>query len=297
MVTRPRLTLEGGGLTLSLDDYLDPALTGGITALEGLAGFGLPGTSVQWFEGAGDGATYRGARLQPRQIPLPLTVSGRDRLEVRARLSELATVLSPEAAPATLRFTEPDGTAWTTPVVRVSGGDFVWGTGTDGETFVRLTDLVLRSGAPYWTREDASVQIVRPAGAGRGLLKGNTPLTALRLASGQVIGDVLIENPGDAPAYPVVTIHGPATSFSSTSPLGESLSWAGVLLDGQKRVFDHGAGTVVDGSGVNRYAELGTAPRFWAIAPGVRTISVALQGSSLTSSVVVTWHPRRRLLF
>lgn len=296
MVTRPRLTLAGGGLTLSLDSYLDPTAASGLTALEGLAGFGLPGTSVRWFEGAGDGSSYRGARLQPREIPLPLLISGPDRLSVRDRFSELATVLSPEFAPATLTFTEPDLTAWSVAVVRTGGGDFAWGLDTDGSTFLR-TSITLTAGDPYWTREAASVQIVRSGGAGRGLLKGTTPLSALRLASGQVIGDVLIENPGDAPAYPQIVVHGPGTHLTLTSPAGETLSWRGTLIEGETRTFDHRTGTVVDQDGTNRYAELDPAPRFWAVAPGTRTVGVALEGSSLASSVVVSWRPRRWLVF
>ena len=296
MVTRPRLSLEGGGLTISLDDYLDRSVLGGLTATEGLAGFGLPDVEVQWFEGAGDGATYRGSRQQPREIPLPLLISGPDRLAVRDRLSALATALA--TPPATLRFTEPDGTSWKTSVVRIKGGDFTWGKDTDGETFVKIPDLVLRAGDPFWTRESATVQIVKPGGAGRGLLQGAVSLSALRLASGQVIGDVTIENPGDAQAYPVTVVTGPGTSLYLTSPLGEVLTWSGVMTAGQRRVFDHKAGTVVDETGANRYAELGPAPRFWAVPPGTQTAHVSYEGTALdSSSVTLSWHPRRWLLF
>ena len=239
MVTQTRLTLEGGGLALSLDDYLNPNSTGGITALEGLAGFGLPATSVQWFEGAGDGSSYRGARQQNRAITLPIMVSGPDRQAVREAFSRLATVLSPEFAPARLRFTEPDGDAWVLAVVRTGGGDFSWGVDTDGDTYLQ-TVLTLEAGDPYWTREAASVQIVRAGGAGRGLLKGVTPLSSLRLASGQVIGDVLIENPGDAPAYPLITVKGPGTALTLTSPTGEVLRWRGSMTLGESRILEIG---------------------------------------------------------
>ena len=105
---------------------------------------------------------------------------------------------------------------------------------------------------------------------------------------------ITIENPGDALAYPVTTLLGPATSLTLISPAGETLPWAGTLAVGERRVFDHAAATVVDGSGVKRYSELGTAPRFWAVRPGLQTAQVNATGTDTTNSaVVMAWRPRR----
>ncbi|WP_454051465.1 hypothetical protein [Cellulomonas sp. Marseille-Q8402] len=268
---------------VDLNDHLDRHATGGTAVLDdGLDGFGLPPVSPRFFEGAGDGSTYRGARVQPRDLTLPVLITATGQGLLRDRVSALATVLSPAHAPALLTLTEPDGTAWTTEVVRTGSGTPV----TDGETHYAV-EVALRAPDPYWTRENATAQTIESAGAGRGLLRPGGSLSKLRLASGQVIGDAVIENPGDAPAYPLVTLTGPATGFELTSPRGERLVWSGVLTEGERRVFDHLAGTVVDGSGGNRYAELGAAPRFWAIPPGVQTAHVDVVGSSVGRVVAV----------
>ncbi|QZN86607.1 phage tail domain-containing protein [Cellulomonas sp. C5510] len=278
-----RLTLSGGGVVVDLSDHLDRHPSGGTAVLDdGLDGLGLPPVSPRFFDGAGDGSTYRGARVQPRDITLPVLITATGRNLLRERVSALATVLSPVHAPARLTYTEPDGTAWTADVVRTGSGAPV----TDGVSHYAV-DLGLRSADPYWTRENAASHTIESAGAGRGLLRPGASLSALRLASGQVIGDAVIENPGDAPAYPVVTLTGPATQFELTSPTGERLLWSGTLEEGERRVFDHLAGTVVDDSGTNCYAELGAAPRFWAIPPGVQTAHVDVAGSSVGRVVPV----------
>lgn len=292
-----RLTLEGAGLVLSLNDHIDNDPDGGFAALAGLDGFGLPEVDTRWFEGAGDGASYRGARVRSRDLNLPVMVSGASRDAVLARLSMLATVLAPTAGIATLRVSLGTGEEWRLGVVRVGGGSWTWSSEeTDSEQWVETT-LTLRAPDPFWVREEVALRTIRAAGLGRGLLRPGASLTALRLASGQVIGDVVVENPGDAPAYPVVTLTGPATSATFTSPSGERYTWAGSLAAGQTRTFDHLAGTVVDQAGVNRYAELGASPRFWAIPPGSRTASLAVLGTSSASAVDLAWRPRRWLLF
>lgn len=277
-----RLTLSGGGVVVDLSDHLDRHPSGGTAVLDDLDGLGLPPVSPRFFDGAGDGSTYRGSRVQPRDLTLPVLVTATERTVLRDRVSALATVLSPAHAPAVLTWTEPDGTAWTTEVVRTGSDE----PDTDGETYYAQR-LALRAPDPYWTRENATAQTIESAGAGRGLLRPGGSLSELRLASGQVIGDAVIENPGDAPAYPLVTLTGPATTFDFTSPSGERLSWSGALAEGERRVFDHLAGTVVDDEGANRYAELGAAPRFWAIPPGVQTAHVGVEGSSVGRVVPV----------
>jgi hypothetical protein len=282
-VNRSRLTLSAAGVVVDLGDHLDRHPSGGAAVLDdGIEGLGLPPVAPRFFDGAGDGSTYRGARVQPRDVTLPVLITAADRAALRERVSALATVLSPAHAPATLTYTEPDGTEWTTEVVRTGSGEPV----TDGETSYAIS-VQLRAPDPYWTRERAAAQTIESAGAGRGLLRPGGSLTELRLASGQVMGSAVIENPGDAPAYPTVTLNGPATSFVFTSPSGEALTWSGDLAEGERRIFDHRAGTVVDAEGANRYAELGAAPRFWAVPPGVQSATVDVQGSSVGSVVVL----------
>ena len=70
----PSLALENDTDALDLDYVFKYGR--GIQALSGATGFGLPPVSIRWLEGAGDGALYRGRRVLPRDIDLPLLVVG-----------------------------------------------------------------------------------------------------------------------------------------------------------------------------------------------------------------------------
>lgn len=251
-------------------------------ALQGASGFGRPPVTARWFDGAGDGSVYRGMRVNRRVIPLPVLIQARDADGLQEGLSALAVRFAPEVGPARLVLDEGPGGAWYTDVVCTSGLDPVYGTDTDGGSWASVL-LTLEAGDPYWTRVEPQSVPVTAAGAGRGLLKGDVSLSALRQASGQTTGTVTLANPGDAKAYPVVTITGPGTRAVLESQ-GLTLVWEGVLLAGQQRVLDHRRGTVVDPArvgdpdGGNRYNEMGPAPKFWPVPPGPTQARAELEG-------------------
>jgi hypothetical protein len=296
VVSTARLSLAAGGVTLGLDDYLVRSPLGGAAVLDnddGLTGLDLPPQSPRFFVGSGDGQTYRGSRVTGRDIPLSVMLTATDYPSLKVRASTLARILDPRNAPATLTYAEPDGTAWDIRVVRSDSKR----TGTDRETWLTLDLTLTAAGDPLWTREAPSTLVVRAAGAGRGLLRPGGSLSELRLASGQVIGTVNIENDGDAEVKPVTILHGPATTLSLISPAGETISWEGSLDIGEVRIFDHAAGTVTDAAGTNCYPELGPAPRFWAIPPGLSVATANAEGTdAANSSVVFSWRPRRWLM-
>ncbi len=283
-----RLLLESSRDVLNLDDVLHTGV--GVQALTGITGLGLPQVSVQWLEGAGDGAVYRGRRVRPRDIDLPLLIQARGREHLKELLTRLAVML---AEPCTLRLVEDDGTDWSTIVVRVGGGDFVYGTDTIGTTELQ-TVVTLRAGDPFWTYSRSTRKVISNSGAGRGLLTG---LTRLRVASSQAIGVITLENIGSAPAYPVWEVTGPGRDFLAVSPTGERLHWIGALGERERLIVDVRAGTVVDGTGASRYAQLAPAPRFWTIPAGTSTATASLDNTTTTaSSIACTWRPRTWLV-
>ncbi|WP_405057045.1 phage tail family protein [Kribbella sp. NBC_01505] len=247
-----------------------PAEARGVQALAGVTGLGLPDVATQWLEGAGDGAAYRGRRVLPRDIDLPIYVDGSDREGLKAILARLAAVLAGECE---FRIVDDDGTYWYTKVHRVGGGRYVYGEDTTGERDL-ITVLTLRAGDPFWTSSRMSTAVIKASGAGRGLLNGS--LTALKFKSSQAFGDVIFENRGDAPAYPLWEITGPGANFKAVSPLGEILQWNGTLLAGQKLFIDTLTGRVWDSTGANRFTNLGTAPRMWTVPPGISTANVTI---------------------
>ena len=280
----PRLHLESATDSFNLDDVLMRGT--GVQALTGTAGLGLPPVSVQWLQGAGDGAVYRGRRVLPRDIDLPLHLLGRDREHLKSMVSRLAVMLAGEC---TLRLVEGDGTDWSVAVHRVGGGDYIYGQDTIGATDLS-TVLTLRAGDPFFTYSRPSTKRISNSGAGRGLLKG---LARLQVSSSQAIGTILLSNLGDAPAYPVWDIVGPGRDFKAISVTGEGFHWTGVLAPGETLRIDTQVGTVRDGRGVNRYAQLAPAPRLWSIPPGTTQATASLENVTSASSVTCSWRPRK----
>ncbi|MGI5530150.1 phage distal tail protein [Streptomyces syringium] len=256
----------------------------GFEATAGLTGLGLPAVNVQWLEGAGDGARHRGQRVLPRDIDMPLDIVGWDRQHLSELVSRLARALAGEC---TLVVIDADGVPWTTPVVRVGGGEVsLEGGGNDVQTVISF-----RAPDPYFTASDVSTQTV---GGERGAAPLLSSLTSLPLAASQAIGDIQLDNVGDVPAYPVWTVYGPGRDLSVTSPDGkETLRWQGTLGASETLIVDTRAGTVKDGKGTNRYADLAPAPRFWTVPPGVSTATVRLLDTTADSRVECSWRPRK----
>lgn len=268
MTTRT-MTLSGAGLEVDLIS------ASGVRGQRGLTGTGLPPVRVQWLDGAGDGSSYRGARILPRELLVPVTISAAGEDALLDVLSDLARILAPDNAPARLTITrtvagDPDPVAesWWVDVVRTDEVDWPWGEYAAAKIRTRLR---MTAPDPYFTRDTAVT--VDPISLG---------------------ADVELTNPGDAPAWPVWTIDGPCTGFTLISPTGRTIVWTGTLTTGQTITVDARAGTVVDHTGANRYAGLAAAPRFWAIPPGFTDDStVTMAGTGAGSQVAVTFYPRR----
>ncbi|WP_144721251.1 phage tail domain-containing protein [Cellulosimicrobium sp. TH-20] len=105
-------------------------------------------------------------------------------------------------------------------------------------------------------------------------------LAHLPVTPGAANGTMTLENPGDVEAYPIWELRGPGKNFRAISPRGEVLEWLGTLTADETLVIDTQAGTVLDGKGENRYAELGETPRMWTIPPGETTAEIRFEATS-----------------
>lgn len=272
---------------INLDDVLNKDV--GVQALAGVTGLGLPEVSTQWLEGAGDGARYRGKRARPRDIDLPLYITGKTRAELVGLLDRLVIMLDGEC---TLRVVEDDGGDWSADVYHVAGGDFAYGIDSTGQRDLQ-TVVTLRAGDPYWTYSRSTSKAITNAGAGRGLIGS---LASLQVSASQAIGTITLENRGTAPAFPIWTVVGPGRNFKTVSTKGESFLWTGTLAAGETLTVDTKTGTVVDQAGNNRYGELASAPRLWSIPPGMVEATASLESTTTASSITCTWRPRKRMV-
>lgn len=275
--------LSSGTDTLDLNEIMDTGL--GYQAKAGVTGFGLPPVSVQWLEGAGDGAVFRRRRVLTRDIDIPLEILARDRAHLQELTSRLALAV---AGMCTFTLLDDDGTRWTTDVYRTGGGEYSYGADTTGEREFQ-TVITFRSPDPYWTFSEAQIRYIGGTTANPFLAN----LVKVELSASQAIGEIQLDNSGDAEAYPIWEIAGPGRAFLAVSPDGERLAWDGVLGPDDRLTIDTRKGTVVDQSGANRYSDLKEAPRFWTVKPGLSTATAQLEAISTTSKITCSWRPRK----
>ncbi|WP_436739923.1 phage tail family protein [Streptomyces sp. BBFR102] len=280
----PKLLLASETDTLNLNEIMDKGL--GYQAKTGVTGFGLPPVSVQWLEGAGDGATFRRRRVLTRDIDIPLEILARDRRHLQELTDRLALAL---AGRCTLTLLDDDGTRWATEVYRVGGGEYAYGGDTTGERDFQ-TVVTFRSPDPYWTSSEAQI---RSIGQDDSVSSFLSSLASVPVAASQAIGEIQLDNRGTADAYPTWEVTGPGTNFLAVSPSGERLAWGGTLLANQRLIIDTRKGTVVDQEGNNRYAELEEAPRLWTVKPGLSTATAQLEDISPRSKITCSWRPRK----
>jgi len=285
------LTLSRGTLSVDLYPWLHGSYEEGTQALAGITGFGLPPLSNRWFEGAGAGATYRGARVMPRVIMLPLVSMGPSREALDGLLSMIARILAPVGSEqARLTYRHANGTNWYLDVVREDGGDYVREAKGFNRDRMFKTTLGLKAGDPFWTRAEPLEFTIRQDDSGRGLMPY---LAELEVSSGSVYGDMTIENEGDAPAWPVWTIGGPMTGFTLTGASGEVIAWNGTMVAGERRIIEAKRALIYDENGVNRYNELDSAPNFWAIPAEPYGVKIETEGADAASYVSAQWQPRK----
>jgi hypothetical protein len=74
------------------------------------------------------------------------------------------------------------------------------------------------------------------------------------------------------------------------------LQWNGVLGATDVLTIDTKAGTVVDQTGANRYADLAPAPRFWTVPTGTTSGECSLLNVNESSTITCTFSPREWLV-
>lgn len=259
---------------------------------DGVKGFGIPTTKVKIAEAATDGGIFRHTKRGIREVDLPILTTGADRATTETNLRRLANALQNSSGSARLTATYANGDVYYLDVYYVSGGETVFGQEA-GMTFAKWL-VVLQAPNPFWTSAVAQAFTIGSGNTGRGLLP---KLSKLRVSSSQTIGTVTVNNSsGDVPSYPVWTIYGPITGLQVLSGSGTGFTYSVPLLNGEVITVDTAAGTVVAQDGTNKYANLGSAPKLFALAPGTTSIFVNGTSTDNNTKVTCTYYPRREVL-
>lgn len=272
----------------------------GFRLMRQVAGLGMPPVQAQFFEGAGDGGSWRGSRVLPRQETITFKVSGKDRIETWANFEKLAQIFAPTAGEVTMKAIL-DGEEWYNTFVRTGGGDPNWDTDTDGTSFIKVA-ISVKAGDPYFTRTQQQSQRISLGGLGRGLIK-DTSFQKLQLSTNNSLGQVPLINPGSVGVGGLWVLEGPFTAFVFTSPTGEVLEWdsAQDIYDAPEEdetiTIDFDLGTATDNLGRNRFGGFVGIPNFWDIPPGTNTANIELVDATSDSAVTLYFQPKRWVMF
>ncbi|MBK3561083.1 phage tail family protein [Streptomyces sp. MBT56] len=310
----------GGGTPIPLPGvgnatafYTDPAGTvwplsesaaGWFTLAAGVSGLGAAAYTLTSDAQPRGGARLRHAQPQPRTIIWPLYVYGDTHLQYLERWRQLATAFTRtlrrgrdgRRTPGTLTIVRPDGTSRSVKVFYSAGFE---GQGKAGSGIISdAVALALWCEDPYWTDGEA-VTVHRENGA---LVDFLDPYPSV--SSSQVLGETVVDNPGDAVVWPTWTITGPASLITFTNEdTGDSFALDpaavghGALAAGEQVTVrtDPGQVRFQDGSpdGVNWAGALDWPEAvLWGLEPGENLVTFQLDGSGPGSAVDLTFHAR-----
>jgi hypothetical protein len=261
----------------------------------GALGFGMPPVEVRIDDSASDGGIHRFTRRGIRELDLPIVIINSERSVVETELRRLSNLLSDRQGPTTIRATYSTGEIWELTGHYVGGADAIWG--DEQNMFFARWVIQFQCPNPYWVRQQSESISIGTPGAGRGLIGTGRSLVELQVGSSQAIGEIVLENSGDVDAYPVWQFDGPMdyvtlTNFDET----KSFSYEEPILEGESVIVDTFAGTVVSETGVNRYANLGAAPKFFTIPPGVSDVTIEAVGTDTNTLISLFFQPRKEIV-
>lgn len=272
-------------------DEINLGETSDYVARTGLLGLGIPPTNVRIDESAADGGVWRNTRRGIRNVDIPLTILGTSREDVESKLRRLARLVQDTKGPVTIRANYANGEDWDLEAHYVGGAESQYG--SDGNELWVNWVLSFQAPTPYWVRTSSESYSLGSGATGRGLIPN---LAELRVSSAQAIGTLIIENSGDVNAYPRWQFKGPMDTVTVTSDTGLSFSYNATIALGTTITIDTVAGTVVDQSGVNKYANLGASPKLFPIAAGTSSLTVTATGATSDTLISMFYQPRKEVV-
>lgn len=281
-------------------EWLDPsgvlrdltrATSPSVFVSRGTSGLGTPGVELVLEKlPFTAGSLVRHVQTRPLEIDLPVVLDA-DSMTALIQLARTVrgwfdTGGEDGWSPGYLRVTAPDD------VVRQVACHYAGG--LEGN---------LDEGAPRWTQYVVSLIAPDPYW---------TPTSATELTYGQ--DDVMtgslpntlpVLNPGDADAYPVWTIHGPASSivvtnrttgknFQLTAGGGLTLTASDTLTVDTRPASQRTTRPIVNADNVSLYDRLAAGGSLWWLAQGTNNVTIQASGMSGDTSFGLSFLPRYR---
>lgn len=237
-------------------------------------------------------------RIQVRDadaaVSVPILI---DDTELRSSLRTLAHALDPTRGPGFLRSTcaEDD-------TVRIFRSRYDAGLSFDepyGDAQVMMLVFAAED-EPYWEDETYTDEAFIAATTSTTVSWFSHPWFPLTFTGSEVNAIKGLTNPGDVPAWPVITVEGPGSELIVANvDTGERLALTGaefallpyetVTIDSRPR-----RKTVTHSSGADVFSALTVDSRFFTLPAGPSRISVQMAAATTNSRVTVSYRPRYR---
>ncbi len=235
------------------------------------------------------GARLRRVRVSTREIDLPLRIEAVSDSEFRSTLRAWLHRFNPARGDGKLRIVAPDGSEREL-ICRYADGLMGEERSEIAGPYWQEMVLVFRAVDPYWYARNAVV-----ATFVAGAVAGWFPLFPLRLASSSIFTDTAVDNIGDVEAWPEWQITGPGSNLVLRNlSTGKLLSLTVALAAGETVNIDTRPGrkTVKRGNGANLFGSLSATSSLWPLQRGVNSVRIELSGSTVASSVQLSYIPR-----
>lgn len=260
----------------------------------GVAGFGRPPVKVRIDESATAGGVWRFSRVGIREIDMPVFITAPTRADLEFKLRRFAKILDDTNGGVTIKVTYANGEVWQIVDAHYTGGAKTVSGEDSLATFARWV-LNFQCPQPFWVRQQAISYTASGSATGRGLFSPNT-MVNMKVAASQVLGSIAVDNSaGDVPSPPKFVLTGPLDSATFTYN-GTGFTYNAVIAAGSSVYIDTAAGTVVDGAGVNKYANLSTAPKFFNIPAGLSTVSMTAVNTTTATKLQMNFQPRKEVV-
>lgn len=243
------------------------------------------------------GTLEKYVQLLPGVIKLPVLVYAADEPTFDFVRRQLKWAMSPSRGLGKIRHTANDGTVRELNCRLQKGFE---GDETAGNRGLGAIILALEFFAadPFWY--DTDFQQVPFATGSTVQFLGTTPFLPIQLSSIGAVGVGSVENDGDALAWPVWTLQGPASSLSLTNlTTGDALSLPSTqmatITAGQEIVIDTSpqlGKTIVREDGSKHFGYMNPTSILWGFAVGTNAVSVAVGGTG--AATLLTLQYKRR---
>lgn len=268
----------------------------GISLIRGMTGFGIAPTELTYADRAqSHGSILTGVHLEDRELFIPLIMDA-DSVQALDELRDsLVERLNPLLGEGTLTVERiADGQRRSAPVIYKKGlegdfGDEYWG---DWQTF----GITFAMGEAFWNGPETKVEWSL-ANSSKPFVSNSVNFFPIIIGKSNVNGAYTVDIVGDAPAYPVWTITGPATDICITNKVtGQKIQINGEVKIGETITIDTRNYTL---SGTSRtenelWDALSLDSTLFPLQKGKNSISAVATG--LTSASKITAVYRQQFL-